>query len=181
MRKIIAGLFMSLDGVVDGTDGWQYAYFDEELGAAMDAGARRAAALLLGRRTHGGYEALRVDNPDAPVLALIDTTPTYVVSSTLTGSSHACVSTINRPIEQIPRLRHHSDGDVLVLGSPTLVRWLLAHNLLDELNLFVLPIVVGSGLRLFDDTAPRSYPLELTRSRIMDNGVLELHYAPKGT
>jgi dihydrofolate reductase len=182
MRKIVAGLFMSVDGVVDGAEGWQYAYFDEELGAAMAAGARRAGALLLGRRSYEGYEALRVANPDSPVLALMDTAPTYVVSSTLKGSSQADVWIIDGdPIEQIARLRHEGDGDVLVLGSPTLVRWLLAHGLVDELNLFMLPIVVGSGLRLFDDMAPRRYPLELVRSQAMGSGVLELHYTPKGS
>ncbi|HEU4543578.1 MAG TPA: dihydrofolate reductase family protein [Jiangellaceae bacterium] len=179
MRKIVAGLFMSLDGVVDGAEGWQYPYLDEELGAAMEAGARRAAALLLGRRSYEGYEALRIENPDSPVLALIDRTRTYVVSSTLARSPQG-VSIIDRDlIEQIAALRDENDGDVLVLGSPTLVRWLLAHDLLNELHLFMLPIVVGSGLRLFDDTAPRRYPLELVHSRAMGNGALDVHYTPK--
>jgi dihydrofolate reductase len=99
----------------------------------------------------------------------------------LKGSPPANVSIIDSPIEQIARLRHETDGDVLVLGSPTLVRWLLAHGLLDELNLFMLPVLVGSGLRLFDDMTPQRYPLELVRSRTMGSGVLGLHYTPKGS
>jgi dihydrofolate reductase len=180
MRKIIAGLFMSLDGVVDGDEGWQYPYFDQELGAAMAGGAHNIGALLLGRRTYEGYEALRVDNPDSPVFALIDTTPTYVVSATLSGSAHTSVSIINSdPAGQVTQLCREGNGDILVLGSPTLVRSLLSHGLLDELRLLVLPIIVGSGLQLFDRSTPRHHPLELVHSHAMRSGVLELHYTPK--
>jgi dihydrofolate reductase len=180
MRKIVAGLFMSVDGVVDGAEGWQYPYFDQELGAAMAAGAQSAGALLLGRRSYEGYEALRVESPGSPMVALMDTTPTHVVSSTLKRSPRAGVSIIDGDlIEQITRLRHESNGDVLVLGSPTLVRWLLAHGLLDELNLFMFPVVVGSGLRLFADGTARRHPLELVRSQAMRSGALELRYKPK--
>lgn len=179
MRRIVAGLFMSVDAVADGTQGWQYTYFDAELGAAMAAGAQDAGALLLGRRTYESYEQLRAQAPDAPVLALMDKTPTYVVSTTLSSGAQPNVSIIAGDLPgQVERLRADGDGHVLVLGSPTLVRWLLAHDLLDSLNLYVLPIVAGSGLRLFDDTTARRHPLTLTSSRALGSGVLELHYAP---
>jgi dihydrofolate reductase len=179
MGRVVAGLFMSLDGVVDAAEGWQYPYFDDELGAAFRSGARGAVVLLLGRSSFVGYEALRVENPDSPVLALMDAIHTYVVSATLGGSPRTGVSVIDGDqVDQIARLRLESDGDVLVLGSPTLVRWLMANGLLDELRLFMLPIVVGKGKRLFDDMARDRYPLVLVHSQTMGSGVVELHYTP---
>jgi len=180
MRRIVAGLFMSVDGVVDGTGGWQYPYFDEELGAAMAAGPR-PDALLLGRRTYEGYAALRVENPDAAVLALIDATDTYVVSSKMPAEvQHDSITVLGAdPVDDVERIRRSGDGDVLVLGSPTLVRWLLGLGLLDELQLFVLPVVVGAGLRLLDAAAGEGpHPLRLASSRALRSGVLELRYTP---
>jgi hypothetical protein len=110
MGRIVAGLFLSLDGVVDAGEGWQYPYFDEELGTAMEAGARRTVALLLGRSSYEGYKALRVENPDSPVLSLMDATHTYVVSATLRGSPRTGISVIDGDlVDQVARLRHESD------------------------------------------------------------------------
>ena len=178
MRTISAGLFMSLDGIVDGTGKWQYPYFDQEMGAAMGAGPR-PEAILLGRRSFEGYEALRQENPESPVLGLIDSTDTYVVSTTMPADGQRDGITVlgADPVDEVERIRSSGDGQVLVLGSPTLVRWLLAQRRLDELHLFVLPIAVGTGLRLFEPPAGEGpYPLQLTSSRALGNGVLELRY-----
>lgn len=67
---------------------------------------------------------------------------------------------------------------MLVLGSPTLVRWLLANDLLDELNIAVLPIVVGGGPRLFDEMPASRVPLALAGSAALGSGALELRYRP---
>jgi dihydrofolate reductase len=88
------------------------------------------------------------------------------------------VTVIDGDPQQIAQLRDDGEGDVLVQGSPTLVRWLLANALLDELNVTVLPIVVGEGARLFDDMPTRRLPLRLTRSAALRSGVLELQYVP---
>lgn len=76
MGKIVTGLFTSLDGIVDADDDWQFPYFDEELFAAITAGWHSASTLLLGRRSYEGYERLRVEHPDSPMLAFLDATPT---------------------------------------------------------------------------------------------------------
>ena len=131
MRSIVAGLFMSVDGVVDGTTGWQYRYFDEEVGKAMGSGPR-PDALLLGRNSWDGYEALRATNPDSPVLSLIDSTDTYVVSSTMpAGPQRDRVTVLGAdPRDEVERILAAGDGEVLVLGSPTLLRWLVSEALL---------------------------------------------------
>ncbi|WP_158228318.1 dihydrofolate reductase family protein [Pseudonocardia sp. MH-G8] len=178
MGKIVTGLFTSLDGIVDADDDWQFPYFDEELFARVLAGWRSAATLLLGRHSYEGYERLRVEHPDSPMLAFLDATPTCVVSSTLTHARRDGVTIIGGDPERIAQLRAESEGNVLVLGSPTLVRWLLANDLLDELNVTVLPIVVGEGPRLFDDMPTQRLALRLTGSEALRSGALELQYAP---
>ncbi len=179
MRRIVTGLFTSLDGVVDADDEWQFPYFDEELFAGIAAGWERAGALLLGRRSYEGYARLRAEHPDSPVLAFMDATPTYVVSTTLQPGAHERVTIIDRALrERIEQMRSAADGDVLVLGSPSLVRWLLADGLLDELNLTILPILVGSGAKLFDAMPVRRLPLQLAESKALASGALELRYLP---
>ncbi|WP_219415462.1 dihydrofolate reductase family protein [Pseudonocardia nigra] len=177
MGKIVTGLFTSLDGIVDADDDWQFPYFDEELFAAITAGWRSASTLLLGRRSYEGYERLRVEHPDSPMLAFLDATPTYVVSSTLNNAPRDGVTIIDGNPQRIAQLRTEGEGNVLVQGSPTLVRWLLANDLLDELNVTVLPIV-GEGPRLFDDMPTKRVPLRLTGSKALQSGALELQYTP---
>lgn len=148
MGKIVTGLFTSLDGIVDADDDWQYAYFDEELFAGITAGWDRAGALLLDRCSFEGYERLRVEHPDSPMCSVLEATPTYVVSSTLDEFQRDGVTVIGCERGRINRLRDETTGDVLVLGSPTLVRWLLAEDL----------------------------PLSLAASTALRSGVLELRY-----
>ncbi|CAN5151036.1 dihydrofolate reductase family protein [soil metagenome] len=179
--KIVTGLFTSLDGVVDADDDWQYPYFDEELFAGVAASWDSTGTLLLGRRSYEGYERLRVEHPESPMLAFLDATPTYVVSSTLNNASHDRVTIIGADPERIVQLRREREGDVLVLGSPTLVRWLLVNGLLNELNMTVLPIVVGDGLRLFDEMPAKRVALRLTGSTALHSGALELRYSPTGS
>jgi len=78
---------------------------------------------------------------------------------------------------EIRKVKERTDGDIGMSGSATLVRWLLAHGLLDELNLLVHPIAVGHGRRLFEDTS--THPLRLVRHEAFETGVLHLTYAPE--
>ena len=179
MRKIVTGLFMSLDGIVDADDDWQFPYFDEELFAGIRAGWERAGATLLGRRSYEGFERLRIEHPDSPALAFLDATPTYVVSSTVAAAPRNGVTILGGELpDRIAELRREGDGDILVLGSPTLVRWLLANDLLDELNVTVLPIVVGAGPRLFEQMPTHRVPLRLAHAKALGSGALELQYTP---
>ena len=181
MRKIVTGLFMSLDGIVEANDEWQFAYFDEELLEGITTGWARAGATLMGRRSYEGYDALRVEHPDSPMVAFLDEIPKYVVSTTLEDVSWRNTTLLGGDLhEQVAQLKRQPGKDILVLGSPTLVRWLLCNGQLDELNLSVLPIIVGSGVRLFQDIdMPAGHVgLELEGAKTLASGVLEVRYAP---
>jgi len=142
----------------------------------MNAGSDTTGTLLLGRHTYEGYERLRVTQPESPMLAFLDATPTYVVSSTLEKASHDNVRIVDGDPHRVAQVRRESEGDVLVLGSPTLVRWLLAEGLLDELSMFVLPILVGAGTRLFEQMPAKRVPLRLEESTTLRSGALALRY-----
>ena len=181
MPKLVTALFMSLDGIVEADDDWQFAYFDEELFEGITSGWARAGAALMGRRSFEGYDALRASHPDSPAVAFLDATPKYVASTTLKDVDWANTTVLGGDLlEQVTDLRRRPGKDVLILGSPTLVRWLLRNGLLDELNFSVLPIIVGSGERLYRDMElPAGHiGLKLEGARSLGSGVLELRYTP---
>lgn len=184
MRKLVTGLFMSLDGIVDADDEWQYPYFDEEFFKVIEAGMERAGAALIGRRSFEGYETLRVEHPESPMVAFLDGIPKYVVSTTLKSVGWPNTTVLRDNVhEQIVELKRQPGADIVVLGSPTLVRWLLRHGLLDELSFSVFPIVVGSGVRLFQDMEMPGgrVGLELAGARTLASGVLDVTYTPAST
>ena len=172
-------LFMSLDGIVEADEQWQFPYFDEELFAGITASWARAGAVLMGRRSFEGYDRLRNTHPESPAVAFLDAVPKYVASTTLTHADWPGTTVLSDDLEtQITDLRSRHPGEVLVLGSPTLVRWLLARGLLDVLAVTVLPVLVGAGPRLFDDLElPGPRGVRLIRSHALASGALELEWA----
>lgn len=179
MPKIVTNIFASVDGIVDADSDWQFPYFDQELFEWISSAWERASAVLVGRQSFEGYERLRVEHPQSPALAFLDATPTYVVSRTMTGPLREGVEVIGEDAEErIRALRNGGHGDILLMGSPGLMRWLLERELIDELNLMVLPIVVGQGTRLLDGGAEIRAALHLERCRALGSGALELLYTP---
>jgi dihydrofolate reductase len=172
-------LFLSLDGVVEAEDDWQFPYFDEEMLQGFSAQQDRAAAVLLGRRTFEGFQALRGTHPESPVVAFLGATPKFVVSRTLTPPDWGVTEIISGDLAaEIAALKERVDGDLLLLGSPALARWTLGHGLLDELALTILPIVVGAGPRLFEQMDTARVGLRLERCHPRGNGVLDVVYRP---
>jgi len=181
--KVRAGLFMSLDGVVEASDGWQLPYFNDEMLEAIDASSERTDAILLGRRGYlEGAELWPKWGSDVPGADFMNETPKYVVSSTLEEPLRWTNSSLlgGDLSKGLAKLKERSDKDTLIPGSPTLVRSLLGDGLLDELNLYILPIVIGSGMRLFDGMDTR-VGLELMESKTFSNGALDVTYRPAGT
>ena len=181
MRKIVAGLFITLDGVVGSPDQWQPPYFSDEGRAVVEAQMAAADTFLLGRRTYeefAGYWPNQSD--DVPFAAMLNNTPKVVVSTTLNEATWQNTTLIkNNVAEEITWLKQQPGKQIGMTGSATLVRSLLRDKLLDELMLFVHPIVVGSGKRLFPDGYDRT-PLKLVDSRTISisKGVLSLTYRP---
>jgi dihydrofolate reductase len=184
MRKLIVTEFISLDGVMEAPGGeagyphtgWVASLFTAELGAYKYEEQVAADILLLGRTT---YESFYGAWPlrDDPMADKINTMTKYVVSSTLGSSDWQNTTVIATDVERAVGQLKASDGaPILVAGSRALAQSLLAAGLVDELNLQVFPLLLGSGARLYPET-PDKHPLRLVSSRALDNGVLLQTYA----
>jgi dihydrofolate reductase len=178
MRKIIAGEFVSLDGVIDAANQLTGQYFSDELGQYLGSGMASTGTLLLGRVTYQEMVPFWADKTgsDDPV-AVHMSKPKLVLSTTLGSTSEWPDSTLIRGdvAGQLSRLKQQPGKNILVIGSATVVRWLLREGLLDQLDLLVFPIVIGRGKRLFDDDGDQ-LPLKLTGAQAFSSGVVHLTY-----
>ena len=177
MRKIVASLFISLDGVVEAPNTWHFPYFNEEMGAVVTARMEAADTMLLGRRTYEEFAGFWPNQSnDDPFAAKMNNARKVVVSTTLEAATWQNSTLIRDNVaEAITHLKQQPGTQIGMTGSGTLVRWLLRERLLDELWLMVHPIVVGSGKRLFPDGCDRT-PLKLVHSQTFSTGVLSLVY-----
>ncbi len=193
--RIVITEFMSLDGVVqapggldEDTDGgfehggWSHPFFDPEVvgGAFADALAQ-AEALLFGRRTWQTMAAAWPERAGDPFADRMNAITKYVVSSTLDDDELTWNNTTRIPGEQAAaRIRelHEADGgDLVVMGSPTLVRTLLRDGLIDELRLMIEPVILGGGKTIFPDDGAL-HTLELISTVTSAAGVHVCTYRP---
>ena len=179
MGKILVHEFMSLDGVFEDPR-WTAEYpFDPKMGETLATITGPCEAILLGRRTYEMFEPAwstrtAEDDPGAP---FFNETAKYVVSGTL-GQANWNNSSVLGPYDSgvIASLKEQVDGDIYVSGSGTLVRAMLADGLVDGLHLFVFPVSLGAGERLFPDGF--GVKLGLADVQAYDSGVVHLAYAP---
>lgn len=187
MRELNAGLFMSLDGVVEGPGpadtferaGWAMPSFSPELGAYIDESAAQSGGLLLGRRTYeqfrSSFEAQGTSTPNA---AMMNGTPKYVVSRTLERADWVNSTLLGGDlVPAVTALKAQGERPLNLSGSVTLVQALLAQGLLGGLDLIVHPVVVGAGRRLFEPGTEHLLPLTLRETRAFPHGVMLLSYA----
>lgn len=178
MRKVVAGLFISLDGVTESPDKWQFDHFDAEMAEAMGTHIASEDTILLGRVTYQDWAPYWPTATDEPYASHINNTPKYVVSTTLDKVEWKNSTLIKGSLpDAITRLKQQTGKNIGVAGSPTLVRSLLQDNLLDELTLMIHPVVVGEGRRLFKDGSELKR-LKLVSSKITSTGVAILTYQP---
>lgn len=189
---IAADLFLTLDGVYQapgGRDedreggfafgGWQAPYADAAIGASIMSSIQHTDALLLGRRTYDIFAAYWPFQPaDGPVAAKFAAIPKYVVSRTLQDPTWAG-TTVLRDVASVGWLRDKFD-EVHTWGSGDLLRSLLAEGLVDRLNLWVYPLALGTGKRLFSTgTVPMAFrPAQ--PAQVSDSGVMALVFEPAG-
>jgi dihydrofolate reductase len=186
MGKIVISTNVSLDGVVqdpDGGEGFRLGgWFTEsaakdleewgkiEYGEALDT-----AALLLGRRSDEWFGTRWATRPGEWADRL-NSLPKYVVSSTLHHPSWTNVTILKgNVLDEVARLKRQLDGDIVVYASYQLGRTLIEHDLVDELRLFVFPVVLGAGERLFGETTDKKQ-IRLVDSRTVGDGLAFLTY-----
>ena len=184
MGRIVVTEFVSLDGVMEdpgGSEnfkhgGWTFE-IDRGEGDTFKLEETMATdALLLGRVTYEGF-AGAWPSRDGEFADKFNSMPKHVVSSTLERPEWSNSSVLEGDLATgVAKLKEQYDGDVVVHGSGSLVRALLEDDLVDELRLMVFPVVLGSGMRLFGETAERKR-LQLVDTRTVGDGVLILTYA----
>ena len=156
--------------------------FDSEALTFVGDFYQRADAFLFGRRTYdlfAGYWGVRKDLED-PIVGALNTRPKYVASNTLTDPQWADTTVLSGDLgAAIGELRAKPGGELQVHGSGALTRWLLENDLVDEMNLLVVPVVVGQGERLFPDSGP-DLALDLVESRVFPNGITLQVFRPAG-
>jgi len=183
MRKITAGLFISLDGVVEDPQDWHFPYFNDEMGMAVTNQLATADTLLLGRETYDSFagawpEREAAGEEDAAMgKALGDARKVVVSNQNLQFTWRNSERLEGDLVEAVTALKNEPGSDIGMSGSVSVVRQLLAAGLLDELHLLVHPIAIRKGMRLFDE-GESPIPLRLISSETFTTGVMYLVYAP---
>ena len=180
MRKITAGLFISVDGVVEDPQDWHFPYFNDEMGVAVDRQLGSADTVLLGRVTYDSFAGAWPDREEAGgedagmAKGLGDDRKIVVSNQDLQFTWRNSEQLKGDLVDAVTVLKNEPGGsDIAMSGSVSVVRQLLAAGLLDELHLLVHPIAVRKGARLFDDGEP--IPLKLLSSETFET-VLHLTY-----
>ena len=193
--KLTTLTMVTVDGVMQGLGGadedrrggferggWALPLFDDEAATFVNQVYQRADAFLFGRRTYeifAGYWGVMADSVN-PIAAALNTRPKYVASTTLSDPQWADTTVLSGDVgAAVDELKAKPEGELQVHGSGNLVRWLLDNDLVDEINLLIVPVVVGQGTRLFPDTGPDT-ALDLVDSRATPKGVTIHVYRPTG-
>ncbi|SIQ73820.1 Dihydrofolate reductase [Haladaptatus litoreus] len=191
--KLVAGAFLTLDGVMqapggpeedrDGgfeQGGWSVNYWDEQMGQVMDDQMTESDALLLGRKTYEIFSAHWPNVDGDPTAEKLNSMPKYVASRTLDRVEWENSSLLTGDIaEAVADLKNDREDTIVMQGSQNLIQSLLPHQLIDEFWLWVFPVVVGDGKRLFGEgTIPAA--LELQTAETSSTGVQMLRYEQSG-
>jgi dihydrofolate reductase len=193
MRKLIVSTFLTLDGVMQapggpGEDdsggfahgGWSVNYWDEQMGQVMDEATSKPFAMLLGRQTYDIMAAYWPHAPEETGAKVFNDATKYVASRSrprLEWSNSVLIE--GDAAEGIAALKQEDGPELQVHGSGSLIQTLLGHNLVDQYRLWVFPLVLGSGKRLFaDGTIPSG--LKLADHKVSTTGVVIGTYEPAG-
>jgi dihydrofolate reductase len=162
--------------------GWITPLFDNQAGTFLNETYERADAFLFGRRTYEIFAgSWGLTDPDAnPIAKALNTKPKDVASTTLTDPQWKDTTVLSTDLAaRVGELKAEPGGELQVHGSGALIRWLHDNDLVDEINLWICPVVVGQGGRLFPDSGP-DIALELVESRATPGGVTIQIYRPTG-
>jgi dihydrofolate reductase len=195
MRKLVVGTFLTVDGVMQGPGGpdedrdggfehggWSVKYWDDMMGKLIVEQTLQPDALLLGRRTYEIFATHwpRVTDPNDPVASKLNSMRKYVASRTLDKVEwHNAALLRGDAAKAVARLKEQAGGEIAVTGSSNLIQTLLKHDLVDEFRLWVFPVMIGSGKRLFGGgTVPGAF--RLVDAKTSTTGVVIQHYERAG-
>ena len=177
MRKIIVLEFLTIDGVMEAPEKWQFPYLSEDVAEYNKTQLLTLDALLLGRVTYEIFASswpLRTNN-EFGVADQLNSMPKFVISSTIEKTDWNNSTLIKENvIEEIAKLKKGDGGDIGIVGSAGLIQSLIPHNLIDEYEFLVHPIVLGKGKRVFGDDG--NLNLKLIQARQFNSGVVLLSY-----
>jgi dihydrofolate reductase len=186
MRKLSVATLATLDGVVQdpggfgetANGGWAQPYFDDEAGRLAYEQVLASDLFLLGRETYQLFKQYWTQVHEGDYAARINDMPKLVASTTLRAPQEWNATLIEGDIgEAITKVKQEDGGEILVYGSPTLMRTLAAHDLVDEYKFWIHPVVLGSGKRLFADGFDPT-TLDLVEAKPLSTGVVVLTYRP---
>jgi dihydrofolate reductase len=198
--KLTVTTFLTLDGVMQGPGGaeedrsngfdqggWMVPFIDQDFGEIMEAWFARADEFLLGRTTYDMMypywsQVIVTDPEEAGVTGQqLNNLPKHIVSRTLRSPEWANSSVVDGDVvEAVKALKDQPGGELQVHGSAQLVQTLNQHNLVDEYRLLMVPVVLGTGKRLFGDgTVPTAF--EMVENRTTSTGAVALTLRPTGT
>jgi dihydrofolate reductase len=193
MRRLIVNNNVTLDGVMQAPGrpdedrrggfqhgGWATPYFDSVMAEDAAQGMAGGSAMLFGRRTYQDFASVWPTMPDDnPFAAVLNSSPKFVASRTLREPLEWRSSTLLRGdvADAVAKLKAEPGPDLVILGSGELIRSLMPHGLIDEYRLLIHPLVLGSGIRLFEDGSAFS-KLRLVDSKPTTTGVVIATYRP---
>lgn len=193
MRKLIVNTFITLDGVMQAPGGpeedptggftyggWSFNYWDDMMGQVMGESMAKPSDLLLGRKTYEIFAAYWPYIKDDPVADKLNSARKYVVSRTLDETSWNNSTLVKGDVAQAVRdLKEQEGPEIQVHGSSNLIQTLLKHDLIDEFRLWIFPVTIGKGKRLFGEgTKPAN--LRLINSKTSSTGVIIATYESAG-
>lgn len=193
MRKVVAATFLSLDGVMQAPGGpeedtaggfshggWTFHYWDEVMGEAMGKAFETPFDLLLGRRT---YEIFAAHWPHAgdedPIAKVFNRVTKYVATSSDTPLTWQNSVALHDPAAEVAKLKQQDGPNLLIQGSSVLIQTLLKHDLIDEIDVMVFPLILGKGKRMFGEGALPA-ALKLVDSKASSTGVVMSRYRREG-
>lgn len=178
-RKLVVYEYMTLDGVVEAPEQWQFPYLSDDVAETIQAQIQDAGDILLGRVTYDIFAASwpsRTHN-EFGVADKLNSAPKWIVSSTLEKVDWNNSTLIkDHIVEEITRLKQLPGGDIVTIGSAGLVGTLMQNDLIDEYRFLIHPIVLGKGKRLFPDGV--NLALKLVETKPFSSGVVLLRYQP---
>lgn len=180
MRKLVLSTFVSLDGVAEAPESWQFPFWCDEMTLLTNKLLFSSDELLLGRRTYELFAGSWPSHSDEDGFAdRMNSVPKHVVSTTLTELEWNASLLTGELGPAVTELKQRDGQDILIYGSMNLAQTLMRQNLIDDYHLWVHPVVVGGGPRLFTDTTVAP-PLRQVDVQVFSSGVVVHSYQAKG-